>query len=404
MGSKILILDDERQVIQQVSALLEKFGYDYDFIPKADFLYRKLESDTFDLLLLDINMGGMDGVSLLRSLKSNPAYQSLEVIMMTGETDDRVLSECFELGAADFITKPIKELVLHARVKAVVEKQQYIREISKQQKLLSEQKAIVEEKNKSITDSIRYAQRIQAAILPDQAQLSTAIPDHFIFFRPRDIVSGDFYWFYEQGSRLILAAVDCTGHGIPGAFMSMIGNICLRNIVEDQPYIHAHEILGQLHQEILGHLKQEQTHNSDGMDMSLVVIDQEKKELEFAGAKSPLLYFQNGQQFKIKGDKHPIGGSWNSHISEVRTFTNHTVALDVPTVIYLYSDGYQDQFGGKENQKFKSRRLAELLEKNHGLDLKSQGKHLADTFESWKNEGKELQLDDVLVIGAKLDL
>ncbi len=401
--SKILILDDERQVIQQVSKLLESFGYDYDFIPKADFLFRKLDSDQFDLILLDINMAGRDGVSLLRELKRTEAYQDIEVIMMTGETDDRILSECFELGAADYITKPIKELVLRARVKAVIDKQMYIREISKQKRLLAEQKAIVDEKNKNITDSIKYAKRIQEAILPDQAVLQSILPEHFILFKPRDIVSGDFYWFHEIDHRIVLAAVDCTGHGIPGAFMSMIGNICLKNIVKETPNIGAHEVLNELHQQILILLKQNQTDNRDGMDMALVIIDRDQKKMEFAGAKNPLLYFQNGYSHKIKGDKTPIGSNWKRNQHE-RDFTNHVINLEVPTTIYLYSDGYQDQFGGEHNEKFMSSRLVALLTEIHEKPLPEQGHILDNQMAQWMVMGNESQLDDILVIGVKIVL
>lgn len=401
--SKILILDDERQVIQQVSKLLESFGYDYDFIPKADFLFRKLDSDQFDLILLDINMAGRDGVSLLRELKRTEAYQDIEVIMMTGETDDRILSECFELGAADYITKPIKELVLRARVKAVIDKQMYIREISKQKRLLAEQKAIVDDKNKNITDSIKYAKRIQEAILPDQAVLQSILPEHFILFKPRDIVSGDFYWFHEIDHRIVLAAVDCTGHGIPGAFMSMIGNICLKNIVKETPNIGAHEVLNELHRQILMLLKQDQTDNRDGMDMALVIIDRDQKKMEFAGAKNPLLYFQNGYSHKIKGDKTPIGSNWKRNQHE-RDFTNHVINLDVPTTVYLYSDGYQDQFGGEHNEKFMSSRLVALLTEIHEKPLPEQGHILDNQMAQWMVMGNESQLDDILVIGVKIVL
>ncbi|OJJ18538.1 hypothetical protein BKI52_23285 [marine bacterium AO1-C] len=401
--SKILILDDERQVIQQVSTLLETFGYDYDFIPKADFLFRKLDSDHFDLILLDINMAGRDGVSLLRELKSTEAYHDIEVIMMTGETDDRVLSECFELGAADYITKPIKELVLRARVKAVIDKQMYIREISKQQRLLAEQKAIVDEKNKNITDSIKYAKRIQEAILPDQAVLQNILPEHFILFKPRDIVSGDFYWFHQIDHRVVLAAVDCTGHGIPGAFMSMIGNICLKNIIKENPGIQANEVLNELHIQIRTLLKQDQTDNRDGMDMALVIIDQDQKKMEFSGAKNPLLYFQNGYVTKIKGDKTPIGSNWKRNQHE-RNFTNHVISLETPTTIYLYSDGYQDQFGGEHNEKFMSRQLIELLTEVHQKPFAEQAHIMDNTLAQWMVMGNEPQLDDILIIGAKIVL
>ena len=149
----------------------------------------------------------------------------------------------------------------------------------------------------------------------------------------------------------MLAAVDCTGHGIPGAFMSMIGNICLKNIIKENPGIRANEVLNELHIQIHTLLKQGRTDNRDGMDIALVIIDEQQKQLEFAGAKNPLVYFQSGYSSKIKGDKMPIGSNWKRNQHD-RHFANHFINLNAPTTIYLYSDGYQDQFGGENNEKF----------------------------------------------------
>lgn len=288
--------------------------------------------------------------------------------------------------------------------------------------LLEASKEVIEEKNKNITDSITYAKRIQEAILPPKEEIASCFPEHFIFYTPRDIVSGDFYWFahtesvpiyQESGNfqisekvlegfdneKVVLAAVDATGHGVPGAFMSMIGNDLLGQIVQDNHTHHADEILNELHHRIRKVLNQENTQIQDGMDVALVVIDLEEKTLEFAGAKNPLVYIQNNEVNLIKGDKFSIGGE---HLGMDRKFTKHTIDVSQKTTFYLYSDGFQDQFGGKNDRKFMSRRFRELLFEIHQLPMQEQRQILETTFQNWMKEGNVEQVDDVLIIGAQI--
>ena len=216
------------------------------------------------------------------------------------------------------------------------------RMVDKYRKLNEELEQKVEErteelsdKNFKITSSINYAKRIQEAVLPPQIEIMSQLPDAMVLFKPRDIVSGDFYWFAEmevsgrQGeTKTVLAAVDCTGHGVPGAFMSMVGNAYLNQIIRLQGLLSPEEILNELHVAIRKDLKQKETQNRDGMDLALVVIDHKAQTLEFAGAKNPLLYIQNGELHEIKGDKFPVGGY--SYENE-QSFTKHTIDISKPT-------------------------------------------------------------------------
>lgn len=270
---------------------------------------------------------------------------------------------------------------------------------------IESQLSVIQHQHESITSSINYAQRIQNAMLPSEGNFNELIKDSFILFKPKDIVSGDFYWFYninenkanDEGNKTLIAAVDCTGHGVPGAFMSMIGYNSL-NMIASKKIYEPDLILSELNRSIRYSLQQHQNDNKDGMDMALCLIDQEKRTIEFAGAKNPLIIIKDGQLEVIKGDKHPIGGSQGE---AERTFTKHVICIDQPTTIYLISDGYEDQFGGPENRKFMIKNLKELLLKIHQEPFEKQKLILEETIENWKGK-EEKQIDDILVLGMKI--
>jgi serine phosphatase RsbU (regulator of sigma subunit) len=256
----------------------------------------------------------------------------------------------------------------------------------------------IEEQNKDITDSIEYAQRIQQAILPTTERIIKALPEHFILFKPKDIVSGDFYWFYESHDKVFISAIDCTGHGVPGAFMSLIANDLLNNIIINRKIEAPDIILKELHHGVRYALNQSETQNKDGMDITLCVIDKKQKNILFSGAYNPLVYFQDNEFVNINGDNNPIGG-WHSK-GENRNFTVHTIDIQKPTMVYMYSDGYQDQFGGKDERKFMKSRLRKLLTDIHSKSMGEQKQILNQTIEDWKS-GYE-QVDDILVIGFRV--
>lgn len=271
----------------------------------------------------------------------------------------------------------------------------------------------IRKQNENITSSITYAQRIQEALLPTEESLRKTIPESFIFLKPRDVVSGDFYWFAkshpsirymlnheepnDDEQRFYITAADCTGHGVPGAFMSMIGVNLLENITRTGAY-KADEILNELHRSVRFMLKQYKNDNRDGMEMAFCVLRNHGLTLEYAGARNPLVYIQDNEVFTIKGDPVPVGGSQKE---SRREFTSHTLNIDRPTSCYIFSDGLIDQFGGEESVKFTSRRLREFLLQIHTLPMEEQRNQLENMVTQWMGLS-EPQLDDMLVMGFRL--
>ncbi len=273
-------------------------------------------------------------------------------------------------------------------------------EVSLKNEELEKQKSLIESKNLHITASINYAQRIQSSMLPSISRIQEVLPDSFVFFRPRDIVSGDFYWFSEQvidgRTKAIIAAVDCTGHGVPGAFMSLVGDALLNQIIKLQHVGSPEMILSELNKGIRLALKQDQTTNRDGMDLALCVIDKETKTLEFAGAKNPLVYIQNNEIMEIKGNKISIGGTQFAD----HQFSKESIRFEEKTFCYIFSDGFHDQIGGEANQKFMKKNFFKLLHKIHRKPFPEQRDILEQTFLDWKQN--KSQLDDILVVGFRL--
>ncbi|MBN8697444.1 MAG: SpoIIE family protein phosphatase [Bacteroidetes bacterium] len=254
------------------------------------------------------------------------------------------------------------------------------------------------QKNKDITSSIQYAKRIQLAILPPLEQIYKHFPESFVVYKPKDIVSGDFYWFGVKNGKKIIATVDCTGHGVPGAFMSMIGHNLLNQIISENGITEPDLILNALHQGVQAALKQgtNVVDTSDGMDVALCSIDTQTNEVKYAGAYRPL-YIVNGQEFKkIDADKNPIGGS---QLDPDRKFTCHTIQLKRGDTLYMSSDGYADQFGGEKGKKFMVKRFNELLLSIQDKNMQTQANELEETFNQWK--GSYQQVDDILVIGIR---
>jgi serine phosphatase RsbU (regulator of sigma subunit) len=277
---------------------------------------------------------------------------------------------------------------------------QNLEELRANIELINEQNKAIKAQNQSITSSINYAKNIQNNILPSIKTIQEQLPDSFLIFKPKDIVSGDFYYFNQRGNKLILAAVDCTGHGVPGAFMSLIGYEMLNELVDFHHIIEPAHILKGLHIGIKKLLKQDDSASRDGMDIALVVIDKDKREMKFAGAKNPLVYIENGKMEMIAGDNLHIGGYASS--SEIK-FTQTTILLpqnEGEFIFYLFSDGYHDQFGGEENKKLMKRHFKELLFQIQNMPMQAQGSLLSEWHEDWK--GSLSQTDDILVMGVRI--
>ncbi len=259
----------------------------------------------------------------------------------------------------------------------------------------------IKEKNKKISDSINYAQRIQTSILPNTGLLQEYFPRSFIFYRPKDIVSGDFPWFFRKDNIYYVAAVDCTGHGVPGALISFIGHFLLNNIVSVDNNSTAAQIMDNLHLEVRSTLKQDQegATGRDGMDLALCKIDPDNKILEFAGAHRPLYYLRKGELTEYQGTRKGIGGIPLAKKTE-KDFENHVIHYQSGDQIFIFSDGLPDQLGGPERKKYQSRRIREALTEKQNVSMAHFSRHFSMDFYDWL--GEEKQVDDVLLIGIEL--
>ncbi len=270
-------------------------------------------------------------------------------------------------------------------------------EVVRQKEEVEKQSKKVEELYTNVTDSIKYAKRLQESILPPERRIKELLPDSFVYYRPKDIVSGDFYWFEKVADRVVFAAVDCTGHGVPGAFMSLIGHNGLNQAVKDKARARPSEMLRDLNRiayEAL-HKDREEYVVRDGMDMALCSFDPEKRILEYAGANCPLYLVRDNEVLQFTPDKSAIG----SYDLEGTQFTDHRISLMEGDMVYIFSDGYADQFVGDRGKKFLYRRFRELLVSIAKEPTHLQRDQLQDAFMGWR--GNHEQVDDILVIGMR---
>lgn len=250
---------------------------------------------------------------------------------------------------------------------------------------------------KEITESFKYASYIQNALLPSESVIKKYIPEFFLLFLPRDIVSGDFYYFTQQKNLLFIAVADCTGHGVPGAFMSILGLTFLNEIIYNEKYGSAAGILNIMREKVMKALKQtgEDDEQKDGIDIAMGIINKENNYLNFAGAFNPVYIIKRNRLLEIHGDKMPVGIA----PEEEKPFTDHHIELDEGDMIYFFTDGYVDQFGGPEGKKFKYQPFRSLLLSISSLPIHKQKEKIETTFINWK--GNLQQLDDVLIFALR---
>jgi serine phosphatase RsbU (regulator of sigma subunit) len=338
---------------------------------------------------------------LIAQLNENVALQG----KVNRELEDKVRERTEEISHKNHLLEHQKEEVEAQRD-----------EIESQRDMLKNQRDLVVSQKKEITDSISYAQRIQSAMLPQSSYLEKVMPEYFILYKPKDIVSGDFYWVKEIKNNLIVVGADCTGHGVPGGFMSMLGITLLNDLVGLDSLDRPGEILGKLRIKVKEMLTQEGKldEQKDGMDMAIVILNQANKELQFAGANHPLYIVRKKNQlekkdlesyasveseglqlYELKGDKQPIGVHW-----EEMEFTSHTIGMQKKDTFYIFSDGFADQYGGANRKKYKASNFKNLLLSVQKESLEKQKQLIENAFESWRKEVE--QIDDVCVIGLRI--
>ncbi len=350
----------------------------------------------------NVHIGGEGWVGLISGLLAIYATLSIPISMSiylarefsrTSKSLAKKLVEVEDLSARTIAQEKEKQEILSKQ------KENLEIEVEARTREVVQQKKVIEEKNKDITDSINYAKRIQDAILPSEEQIKKMLPESFVLFKPKDIVSGDFYFFAEVDGKIIASAVDCTGHGVPGGFMSMVGANHLKRIVTEQKITDTSKILDELHKQVLHSLNRDisKRDSKDGMDAAIISIDKNKKEVQFSGAVRPLYYFVNGKFNEVKGERYSIAG-----VKEIGSapYASTTISVTAPTTFYLFSDGFADQFGGKDGKKLMSKNFRDILGSIQNNPLSVQKTFLENFIEEWK--GSREQMDDIMVIGIKL--
>lgn len=288
-------------------------------------------------------------------------------------------------------------LILRLQTRILIRQRKLLKDKEQALEIVDQQRLELEAKDKNITDSLIYAQRIQEALLPSEDYFRQHFADAFIFFKPKDIVSGDFYWIGEKGDKKFVVAADCTGHGVPGALMSIIGHEIIEKTITEDGLEKPSEILAVLNKGLEKTFSREKNLGTiirDGMDVGLCVIEKRKKKLTYAGAFFPLYVIRDESLTEIKGDKIIIGMN-----PEGLKYKDHEFDLRDDDIIYIFSDGYVDQFGGNENKKFMYRRFRYMLLNIHQFPFNDQKAILEENIKNWM--GRNVQVDDILVIGFK---
>jgi DNA-binding response OmpR family regulator len=449
----ILVVEDSLTQAAQIKYLLEDNYFDVVVAYNGNEALAWLSKNEPSLIISDIMMPGMNGFELCEKIKSNNRTKYLPVILLTSLSDLEEVIEGLSCGADSFITKPYDKNFLISNIeKILIEKsspdsksgvsgveinyggkkkiistepqkmvklllsiyqgaifknneliktRDELRQMNERLEELVEARTtdlkIIESKNVLINYSIQYAHKIQSAVLKPPQIGSDFFGEMFHLYLPRDTVSGDFYWFHKTDNKLIVGVFDCTGHGVPGAFMSMLGVTLLNEIVISEKILEPHLILNRLREKVISALGQKgrsfEVH--DGMDGSLIMYDLTTKILSYSGAFNPVYIIRDNNLIELKVNNMPL-----SYADNMSDFTGQEMKLAPEDLIYMFTDGYTDQFGGPLSRKFHRAQFKEILLKNHKRTLEWQKQLLLDAHIIWK--GYEEQVDDVTVVGLKV--
>ena len=395
----ILVVDDDAVNRQVLVNFLSLQNYTVTEASSGANALEIIESKRqVDLSLLDIMMPGMSGYEVCKKIRKRFSSHELPVIFLSAKNQASDLAAGFSAGGNDFVTKPVSRAEMLARVRTHLELLEINRNLEQKVEARTQE---LRTKNRQITSSIQYAQSIQATILPDEEEIAEELPEHFVLFKPKDIVSGDFYWFHVSEESVFLAVVDCTGHGVPAAFMSMMGFVLLNNIIVEQKITDPAAILEQLNFEVRSALRQRHSKESvDGMDVCLCRIQRGQRNILYAGAKMPLYWVKQGPDgpeiVTLKGDRKSIGGRRKR---QEDAFSTRQLELAKGDMIYLATDGFADQ-SDKHDMKYGSMRLRALLTKISSNDMQTQKKIL--TTKLAEHQGGVEQRDDITVFGVRL--
>ncbi len=402
----ILYIDDEQD---NLTVFYSAFRRDFK-VHLANSALEGLEimkKQNIHLVIADQRMPEMTGIEFLEKIKLK--YPDCIRMVLTGFTDVEAIIQAINKGRVyRYITKPWSKDELKLSIDRALEtynlKQQNIKlftdlEEANQtlEKKVIERTEKIESQRKELTDSIQYASRIQSALLPQKEELDKHLPAYFILNKPRNIVSGDYYWLAQKDNKVVVAVADCTGHGIPGAFMSILGLAHLNEILNQTAVLKADEILNQLRSKVIRSLHQTGKYDEarDGMEIALCVVDFTGQKLQYSGAFRPLYLIREGDLTELKGDSMPIG---IYHENEI-PFNYKELNFNEKDIIYMFSDGYVDQLGGPDRKTFKSKKFKQLLIDMHQKSMDLQKQILENEFEAWRSDYD--QIDDIMVMGIQ---
>ncbi len=404
----ILYVDDEESNLRIFRINFKRY-YKVFTTSNIQEAYQILRENPISLVITDQKMPEMSGTDFLKSIINE--YPDVIRIVLTGFADiEDIIQAINDCHIHQYVTKPYE----NGEMKNIIDKAIESYNLAKERKNLIEQlkkaneqleekvaerTAKLEYTTRKLLDSINYAKKIQKSVLPTEQSIEKLFKEAFVLYKPKDIVGGDFYAVFDKGDKIIVAVGDCTGHGVPGALMSMLGDTLLRSVIDYKEEHSPEKILNFIRDGVVNALRQEDTQNHDGMEIGILVYHPFSRVVEFAGSRRDLLYFENGEMKEIKADKINIGGS----IYADESFTLHTIPLQEESTFYLFSDGFQDQFGGKLNRKIGSKKLKELLASIHQKPMYEQKVLLEIFLQEWMQaQPDNEQTDDILIMGIKV--
>jgi serine phosphatase RsbU (regulator of sigma subunit) len=402
--SKILVADDSSSLRHSIQKMLdEDNNYNLLMANNGREACTMAYHERPDLILIDIEMPIMNGIEAICKIKGNTLIKRIPIIVMSST---KKFQEAFSAGANDFLIKPFNKYELLMRIQLNLRLAQINNEFKKQHDLLKSQKQeaisqhnVILKQQTDLMDNLNYAWYVQNAILPSSNDINLLFSDHFVYNRPKNIVSGDFYWVTKSNNLIIIAVGDCTGHGMSGALMTMAGAAFLNEIVGNSQHSNADQILNDLRKKVVQLLNQKGAigEASNGMDIALCIYNEDTQTLQFAGANNPIyLVRKDGCLEVIKGDRMPIGYFFQYE----QPFTKTEFQISKGDSIYLFTDGYADQFGGPYEKKFRYNQFKELLANATSAPSMAEVHQLVKTtMEEWI-EGYE-QIDDMLVMGVR---
>lgn len=395
---KMLLINISISVI--IAGILIAFFTSRSIVKPVNSLRKKLTNLSLGIYSLHPTRAGNDEIGdmaqavnrLITNFEKTKEF-SINVGAGNFNVDFEPLSENDEMGKA---LLKMRDDLLSYRSELEQKVAFQTREITRQKEEVEAQKEKITALYLDLQSSIDYAQRLQETILPNDANIKKMFPDSFVFFRPKATVSGDFYWFKELGGKKVFAAADCTGHGVPGAFMSLVGHNVLNTVTK--VFTKPSQILNNANRLAVDVLRSsEDNYMRDGMDIALCTIDYKSMTLEYSGAHNPAYIVRNGELITIESDPFSIG----SYINNEREFTNHTFNLENGDCLYVFSDGYVDQFGGPKGKKFMRKQFRQLLLDISHLPMIEQKWRLMETLDKW--QGQQEQVDDILVLGIRIE-